>query len=128
MLGRREAQKEGYDEVVLLNERGEAAKHPANIFAVKNRKFTRRHKLRLPRSVTRGILFEIAPEAGIAVVEQTLRPEDLYSADEVFISSTNRNIIALAKSPPQNRRRARPITRQIEDSSSPTSPTTSRAA
>jgi len=31
---------------------------------------------------------EIAPEAGVSVVEQALRPEDLHSADEVFISST----------------------------------------
>jgi len=44
--------------------------------------------------VTRGILMEIAPEAGVSVVEQALRPEDLHSADEVFISSTNRNLIS----------------------------------
>ena len=36
---------------------------------------------------------EIAPEAGLPVIEQPLRPEDLYSAEEVFISSTNRNLI-----------------------------------
>jgi branched-subunit amino acid aminotransferase/4-amino-4-deoxychorismate lyase len=29
------------------------------------------------------------------VVEQTLRLEDLYTADEVFISSTNRNVIGV---------------------------------
>jgi branched-subunit amino acid aminotransferase/4-amino-4-deoxychorismate lyase len=31
------------------------------------------------------------------VKEHTLRIEDLYSADEVFISSTNRNVIAVAE-------------------------------
>jgi branched-subunit amino acid aminotransferase/4-amino-4-deoxychorismate lyase len=36
---------------------------------------------------------EIAPDAGLPVVEQSLRSEDLYSAEEVFISSTNRNLI-----------------------------------
>ena len=36
---------------------------------------------------------EIATEAGTSVAEQTLRLEDLYSADEVFITSTNRNVI-----------------------------------
>jgi branched-chain amino acid aminotransferase len=30
-------------------------------------------------------------------VEQTLRPEDLFSADEVFISSTNRNLIGVGE-------------------------------
>jgi branched-chain amino acid aminotransferase len=47
--------------------------------------------------VTRGILFEIAPEAGVAVIEQALHPEDLFSADELFISSTNRNLIGVGE-------------------------------
>ncbi len=31
------------------------------------------------------------------VEEQTLFPEDLYAADEVFISSTNRNLIGVGE-------------------------------
>jgi branched-chain amino acid aminotransferase len=94
-----EAQKEGLDEVVLLNERGEVAEcTAANIFAVKDGKvFTPPLNSGCLEGVTRGILFEIAPEAGVGVVEQTLRPEDLYSADEVFISSTNRNLIGVGE-------------------------------
>ena len=94
-----EAQKEGFDEVVLLNERGEIAEcTAANIFAVKNGKvYTPPLSSGCLEGVTRGILFEIAPEAGIAVVEQALRPEDLYSADEVFITSTNRNLIGVGE-------------------------------
>jgi len=45
--------------------------------------------------VTRGVLMEIAAEAGTAVVEQAMRPEDLYVAEEVFITSTNRNVIGV---------------------------------
>ena len=94
-----EAQKEGFDEVVLLNERGEVAEcTAANIFAVKNGKvLTPPLNSGCLEGVTRGILCEIAPEAGISVVQQALRPEDLYSADEVFISSTNRNLIAVGE-------------------------------
>ena len=94
-----EAQKEGFDEVVLLNERREVAEcTAANIFAVKNGKvYTPPLNSGCLEGVTRGILFEIAPEAGIAVVEQALRPDDLYSADEVFISSTNRNLIGVGE-------------------------------
>ena len=94
-----EAVKDGFDEVVMLNERGEVAEcTSANIFAVKDGKI-----LTPPLSsgclegVTRGILMEIAPEAGVSVVEQTLRPEDLYNAEEVFISSTNRNLISVGE-------------------------------
>ena len=92
-----EANKEGLDEVVMLNERGEVAEcTSANIFAVKNGKiFTPPLNSGCLEGVTRGILLEIAPEAGLSVVEQPLLPEDLYSAEEVFISSTNRNLISV---------------------------------
>ena len=91
-----EAVRDGFDEVVMLNERGEVAEcTSANIFAVKNGKIlTPPLNSGCLEGVTRGILMEIAPEAGVSVVEQALRPEDLYSADEVFISSTNRNLIS----------------------------------
>jgi branched-chain amino acid aminotransferase len=94
-----EANKEGYDEVVMLNERGEVAEcTSANIFVVKNGKiFTPPLNSGCLEGVTRGILMEIAPEAGLPVVEQALRPEDLYSAEEVFISSTNRNLINVSE-------------------------------
>ncbi len=94
-----EATKEGFDEVVMLNERGEVAEcTAANIFVVKNSKvFTPPLNSGCLEGVTRGILFEIAPEAGVSVVEQALRPEELYSADEVFITSTNRNLIAVGE-------------------------------
>jgi len=91
-----EAVKDGFDEVVMLNERGEVAEcTSANIFAVKSEKIlTPPLNSGCLEGVTRGILMEIAPEAGVSVLEQALRPEDLYSADEVFISSTNRNLIS----------------------------------
>ena len=94
-----EAVKEGFDEVVMLNERGEVAEcTSANIFAVKNgRILTPPLSSGCLEGVTRGILMEIAPEAAVSVVEQTLRPEDLYSAEEVFISSTNRNLISVGE-------------------------------
>jgi branched-chain amino acid aminotransferase len=94
-----EAIKEGFDEVVMLNERGEVAEcTSANIFAVKDGKIlTPPLNSGCLEGVTRGILMEIAPETGVSVVEQALRPEDLYSADEVFISSTNRNLISVGE-------------------------------
>src|SRR6202171_2662779 len=113
-----EAQKEGFDEVVLLNERGEVAEcTAANIFAVKNGKIhTPPLNSGCLEGITRGILFEIAPEAGVPVLEHALRPEDLYSADEVFISSTNRNIIGVGELS-RHKIVAAPgkITRQLEE-------------
>ena len=92
-----EAQREGFDEVVLLNERGEVSEcTAANIFAVKAGKvLTPPLNSGCLEGVTRAVLSEVAGEAGPAVVEQTLRMEDLYGAEEVFITSTNRNVIAV---------------------------------
>jgi branched-chain amino acid aminotransferase len=94
-----EAAKEGFDEVLLLNERGEVAEcTSANIFVLKNGKiFTPPLNSGCLEGVTRGILMEIAPETGVSIVEQALRPDDLYEADEIFISSTNRNFVAVAE-------------------------------
>jgi branched-chain amino acid aminotransferase len=94
-----EAAREGFDEVVLLNERNEVAEcTSANLFIVKNSKvLTPPLNSGCLEGVTRGILMEIAPEAGVPISEHTLRVEDLYSADEVFIASTNRNVIGVGE-------------------------------
>ncbi len=113
-----EATKEGFHEVVLLNERGEVAEcTSANIFAVKNAKvFTPPLNSGCLEGVTRGILMEIAPEAGVSLVEQTLRPEDLYSADEVFFSSTNRSLLGVGEIAGHKIAAAPgPVTRQLRE-------------
>jgi branched-chain amino acid aminotransferase len=90
-----EASREGYDEVILLNERGEVAEcTAANVFCVHGRRV-----LTPPLSsgclagITREVVMEIGPAAGVPVEERTLLPEDLYRADEVFVSSTNRSML-----------------------------------
>jgi branched-chain amino acid aminotransferase len=93
----REAQRDGFDEVVLLNERGEVSEcTAANIFAVNAGKvITPPLNSGCLEGVTRGVLMEIASEAGTSVSEQTMRLDDLYQADEVFVTSTNRNVIGV---------------------------------
>lgn len=94
-----EAQQGGFDEAVLLNERGEVAEcTAANIFCVRG------GRVQTPplasgclEGITRSVLLEIGPRAGVACEEKTLRPEDLFSAEEVFISSTNRNLLGVGE-------------------------------
>ena len=83
----------------MLNERGEVAEcTAANLFIVKgDTVLTPPLSSGCLEGVTRGILFEIAGEAGVTVKEQTLRIEDLNAADELFISSTNRNVIGVGE-------------------------------
>jgi branched-chain amino acid aminotransferase len=94
-----EAQREGFDEVVLLNERGEVAEcTAANIFCVKGgRVATPPPNSGCLEGITRGVLLEIGAAAGVLVEERTLFPEDVFAADEVFISSTNRNMLPVTE-------------------------------
>jgi branched-chain amino acid aminotransferase len=94
-----EAQQAGFDEVVLLNERGEVAEcTAANIFCVRGgRVATPPLASGCLEGVTRSVLFEIGPAVGVAVEECTLLPADFYAAEEVFISSTNRNLLPVAE-------------------------------
>src|SRR3984885_6029198 len=95
-----EAQQGGYDEVVLLNERGEVAEcTAANIFCVREgRVLTPPVSSGCLEGVTRGVLLDIiAPAEGVQCAETPLRLEDLQSADEVFITSTNRNLLGVSE-------------------------------
>jgi len=94
-----EAQKAGWSEVVLLNERGEVAEcTTANIFRVKNGTVaTPPLSSGCLEGVTRSVLLEIGPASGVPIIEQTLTPEDLYTADEVFITSTNRSLLEVSE-------------------------------
>lgn len=89
------AQQQGYAEVVLLNERGEVAEcTSANIFAVKEG-VTRTPPLEsgpLP-GVTRAIMLEEIDLPDAPVEEGVLTLDDLYSAEEVFITSTTRDLL-----------------------------------
>lgn len=92
-----EAVRAGYDEVILLNERGEVAEcTAANIFLAKEgRVFTPPLSSGCLEGVTRGVLLEIGLGSGLSIQEQSLKPDDLLSADEVFLSSTNRGVLTV---------------------------------
>jgi len=94
-----EAQRAGFDEVVLLNERGDVAEcTAANIFCVKGgRVSTPPLDSGCLEGVTRGVLLETGAAAGVPVEERVLLPQDLFAADEVFISSTNRNLLPVSE-------------------------------
>jgi branched-chain amino acid aminotransferase len=112
------AHAEGYDDTLLLNEKGQLAEcTSANVFLVRAGKV-----LTPPLSsgclagITREILFEIAPQAGIELREQDLTLDDLSSADEVFISSTTREVAAVsAISPNWNYPAPGKIARALEE-------------
>jgi len=88
------AHAEGFDDSLLLNEKGELAEcTSANIFLVRSGQvFTPPLSSGCLPGVTRDVLFEVAAQAGVAIFEESLTPDDLSGADEAFISSTTREV------------------------------------
>jgi branched-chain amino acid aminotransferase len=90
-----EAQSRGFDEVVLLNEWGEVSEcTSANIFISKGDQVWTPplHSGCLP-GVTRALLLNEVRVSGITVGEKVLRLQDLEEADEVFITSSTRDLL-----------------------------------
>jgi branched-chain amino acid aminotransferase len=94
-----EAQAQGFDEVVLLNERDEVAEcTSANIFAAKGSEvWTPPRSSGCLPGITRELLLTEVWAPGVRVTEKVLTPADLESADEVFVTSTTRDLLPVAR-------------------------------
>ncbi len=90
-----QAHDEGFDEVVLLNERGEVSElTSANLFAVfGNQVLTPPLDSGCLPGITRALLLEEVVVPGIVVREARLMPEDLAGADGLFITSSTRHLL-----------------------------------
>jgi branched-chain amino acid aminotransferase len=90
-----EARQRGFDEVVLLNEHGEVSEcTSANVFAASGSEVCTPplNSGCLP-GVTRELLLDVVRVPGIRVIERALKPQDLERADQVFITSTTRDLL-----------------------------------
>ncbi|HMD69845.1 MAG TPA: aminotransferase class IV [Bryobacteraceae bacterium] len=90
-----EAHDRGFDEAILLNERGEVAEcTSANIFAAAaGEVWTPPLDSGCLPGITREVILEEVRVPGIRIVEKTLLPADLETAEEVFITSTTRDLL-----------------------------------
>src|SRR5881397_3744512 len=96
-LAMQEAFRRGGFEGVMRNYRGELAEcTQSNLFIVKNgAALTPPIDAGLLPGITREFLFEVGAEAGIPVRERTLRDDDLFGADEAFLTSTTREVVPI---------------------------------
>jgi branched-chain amino acid aminotransferase len=112
------ARADGFDDALLLNEKGQLAEcTSANVFLVRDGQVsTPALSSGCLAGVTRSILFELAPGAGVRIIERDLTPEDLASAQEFFISSTTREVAAVGHiSPGWDYPAPGPVTQALEE-------------
>lgn len=94
-----EAQQRGMDEALLLNERGEVSEcTSANVFMARGGQvLTPPLDSGCLPGVTREILLDAIRVEGFPIAEKPLRLEDLFEAEEVFITSTTRNLLPVSQ-------------------------------
>ena len=93
------AQRRGFDETVLLNERNEVSElTSANIFISKGSDvFTPPLSSGCLPGITRELLLSEVHTPGFRVSERTLMLDELYQADEVFITSSTRDLLSVVE-------------------------------
>jgi branched-chain amino acid aminotransferase len=98
-LAIQEALKRGAAEALMKNHRGELAECAmSNIFLVKDGAVrTPPTTAGLLAGVTRACVLELAAKTGIRALEETLREEDVATADEMFFTSTTREIVPVVR-------------------------------
>jgi branched-chain amino acid aminotransferase len=96
-LAMQEGFKRGAFEVIMRNYRGELTEcSMSNLFVVKSgTALTPPLSAGLLPGITREFIFEIGQGAGVPVNEMSLRDEDLYDADEAFLTGTTREIMPI---------------------------------
>lgn len=108
-LMKNEALLKGFDEAISLNSAGHVSEATvANVFVIKDGVlFTPDTDSDILEGITRNTVIEIAKMKGISCIEKKITKEELYDADEVFLSGSSANIVSVksidGKVIPQNK-------------------------
>jgi branched-chain amino acid aminotransferase len=88
------AKSHGFSEAIFCDTSGRLCEGTgSNIFLVKDDQiFTPSQASGLLRGVTRDLVIEWANDSGFVVVERDVDPTELWNADEVFITSSTRDV------------------------------------
>ena len=120
ILAKTEAVNNGFDEAILLNDRGQVSEGTGeNLFLLK------KGKLSTPSiadsvlpGITRDTVIELAQnELGIEVVERSITRSELYLADELFLTGTAAHLTAVGSVDNINVGEGTmgPVTRQLQE-------------
>jgi branched-chain amino acid aminotransferase len=95
----REARARGAHEAIILGVDGQVLEGTtSNVFAVRGgRLLTPPTSLPILPGITRGLVLDAASDAGLVAEERPLAPADLHDADELFVTSTIRELLSITR-------------------------------
>lgn len=89
ILAKREAKADGYDEAILLDPEGYVSEGTGeNIFIVRRGVLKTTPLTSILEGITRNSVIELAKERKIPVAEERFTRDEMYVADEVFVTGT----------------------------------------
>jgi branched-chain amino acid aminotransferase len=89
ILAKREALLDGYDEAIMLDSQGLVSEASGeNIFVVRDGVVATPSLFSVLGGITRATVIELAHDKGITVEERAITRDELYVADEVFLTGT----------------------------------------
>jgi len=119
VLAKIEGSKAGCVEALMLNHKGEVAECTGdNIFIVrKGELLTPPVEASILVGITRNVVMELANKAGMKAQEMTLTLDDVYAADECFLTGTAAEVVPVVTVDGRTIGEGRPgpVTRQLSD-------------
>jgi branched-chain amino acid aminotransferase len=89
ILAKREAKADGYDEAILLDPEGYVSEGTGeNIFIVRKGRLKTTPLTSILEGITRNAVIDLAREQGILVAEERFTRDEMYIAEEVFVTGT----------------------------------------
>lgn len=88
-MAKQQAKADGYDEAILLDPEGYVAEGTGeNVFLIRRGILKTTPLTSVLEGITRNSVMQLARERDIAVVEERFTRDELYIADEVFVTGT----------------------------------------
>jgi branched-chain amino acid aminotransferase len=96
ILAKTESHRAGFDEAIMLDPQGYVAECTGeNIFVVRNKVIYTPGRAAILEGITRDSLLALARDLGHTVIEEPISRDQLYIADEVFVSGTAAEVVGL---------------------------------
>lgn len=118
ILAKTESHRLGFDEAIMLGPDGYVAECTGeNLFVVRHGKIYTTPRAGILEGITRDTVITLAGDLGYEVVEEPISRDQLYIADEVFVSGTAAEVIALREIDFRQigSGKAGPVTRALQD-------------